>query len=195
MLRSVMAQILFAVTAQHNAIGVEQTGGMDFLVRGPSRRPVGGDVTRFPRPNDRHEEGGGDGHDRAGCSDDRALSENAGRICVEGKPPPEKRRRIVDRPSRDIEPRIAELWLEPETEGDPLRRGPDHHHNDGEHDNDLAPEDSAPTHTGSNRQERWSRSENRRLREWQQERPSRSAVGYYRRKIGWVSSMAVPFPA
>ena len=177
MLRAVMAQILFAATAQHDAIGAEQTSGMDFLVLGPSRRPVGGDIACFARPDDRHEKGGGDGHDRAGCGNDRALGENARGICVEGKPPPEEGWGIIDWPSRDIEPRIAELGLKTETEGDPLRRGPDHHHDDGEHDNDLAPEYSASTHTGSNRQERWSRSENRRLREWQQERPSRSAVG------------------
>ena len=164
MLGAVVPEIVLAMPAKDHAIGTEQSGSMDFLVLGPSRRTVGGDVARLARPDDRHEKSGGDSEQRPGRGDERAFGENTGRIGVIGKPPPEEGRWIIERPSRNVEPGIAELGLEAEPEGHPLRCSPHHHHDDGEHDNDLAPEYSASTHTGSNRQERRSRSENGRFR-------------------------------
>ena len=90
--------------------------------------------------------------------------------------------------------REAELWLEAVPESHPLRCSPDHHHDDGEHDNDLAPEYSASTHTGSNWQERRSRSENRGSCEWQQEKQGCRVAGYYRRYIGKGSNPEPPRP-
>lgn len=164
MLRAVMTKIILAVPPQNDAIGAEQSGGMDFLILGPLRRTVGGDIAGFPCPDDRHEEGGGYGKNCPGRGDERAFGKDARRIGVIGKPPPEEGRWIIERPSGNFEPGIAELGLEAEPESHPLRCSPDHHHDDGEHDNDLAPEYSASTHTGSNRQERRSRSENGRFR-------------------------------
>ena len=176
--------------AKDHAIGTEQSGSMDFLVLGPSRRTVGGDVARLARPDDRHEKSGGDSEQRPGRGDERALGENTGRIGVIGKPPPEEGRRIIDRPSRNIEPWIAELGLKAKAEGHPLCRSPDHHQDNGEYDNDLAPEYSATTHTGSNRQESRSRSKNRRFRKRQQEKQGCRVAGYYRRHIGQALSDA-----
>src|SRR5690606_33547696 len=142
-LRAVMAQIIAFVLAKHHAIWAKQSGGADFPVLRPSCRTVGGDVARFPRPDDRHEDGGGDGEEAAGCRDDRALDEDRGRICIEGKPPPEEGRRIIDRPARQLEPRLTKLRLEAKAEHDPLRRRPGHRQNDSEDDGNLTPKDSA----------------------------------------------------
>ncbi|SFA59677.1 hypothetical protein SAMN04487972_1252 [Paracoccus halophilus] len=188
MLGAVMTKIILAVPPQHDAIGAEQSGRMDFLILGPSRRTVGGNIAGFPCPDDRHEEGGSYGKNRPGRGDERAFGKDAGRIGVIGKPPPEEGRWIIERPSRNIEPGIAELWLEAEPESHPLRCSPDHHHDDGEDDNDLAPEYSPSTHIDSNRQKRRSRSENGRFREVQQPRCGHRAAEYYRRQIGWVTA-------
>ncbi|MGU2340149.1 hypothetical protein, partial [Pseudomonas aeruginosa] len=52
-------------------------------------------------------------------------------------------RRIIDRQAAQLEPWRSKLRLEAESEGDPLRRRPRHHQNDGEDDSDLTPKDSA----------------------------------------------------
>src|SRR5690606_5236319 len=143
MLGTVMAQILPVVSAEQDAIGAEQSGRADFPGLGPSRRSVSGDVARFPRPDDRHEDGGGNGEEAARYGDDAALDEDRGRIGIEGEPPPEEGRRIVDRQARQLEPWIAKLGLEAKAERYPLRRRPRHHQNDGEDDSDLTPKDSA----------------------------------------------------
>ncbi len=138
-----MAQIVLRMPAEHYAIGAEQSGRTDFLVFRPSRRSVGGDVAGFPRSNDRHEDGGGDGDEAARYRDDAALDEDSGRVGVEGKPPPEEGRRIIDRQARQIEPWRSKLGLEAEAKGNPLRRRPRHHQNDGDDYGDLTPKDSA----------------------------------------------------
>ena len=97
-----MAQIVPFVSAEHDAIGAKQAGAADFLVLGPSRRSVGGDVARFPRADDRHEDCGGDGEEAARHGDDAALDEDRGRVGVERKPPPEEGGRIIDRQARQL---------------------------------------------------------------------------------------------
>ena len=47
-----MAQIVLGMTAEDHAIPAEQAGGTDFPILGPSRRSVGGDAARLPRPDD-----------------------------------------------------------------------------------------------------------------------------------------------
>ena len=186
MLGTVMAQIVVGITAEQDAIGAEQAGRTDFPIFRPSSRTVGGDIAGLPRPDDRHEDGGGNGEDTAGRGDGRALHEDRGRIGVKGEPPPEEGGRMVERPTGQIEPGASELGLEAEPERHPLRRRPGHHQNNDEDDGNLPPEYSASTHTGSNRQERRSRSENRCFRERQQQRFGRRATGYDRRQIGRV---------
>src|SRR3546814_19068526 len=88
----------------------------------PSRRAVGGDIAGFACPDDRHEDGGGDGKNTAGRGNGRAFHENRGCISVEGEPPPEEGGRIVERPSGQIEPRRTKLGLEAAAKGHPLRR-------------------------------------------------------------------------
>ena len=149
-----MAQIVPVVSAEQDAIGAEQSGRMDFLALGPSRRSIGGDVARFPRPDDRHEDGGGDGEEAARYRDDAALDEDRGRVGVERKPPPEEGGRIIDRQARQLEPWCSKLRLEAEAERRPLRRCPHHHQNDGEDGTNLPPKDSASAHTGSSRQKK-----------------------------------------
>src|SRR5690606_37552499 len=199
MLGTVMAQIVPVVSAEQDAIGAEQAGAADFPAISPSRRSVGGDVARFPRPDDRHEDGGGNGEEAARYRDYAALHEDRRRISIEGEPPPEESRRIIDRQARHLEPWVAKLGLEAEAEGNPLRRHPRHHQNDGEDDSDLTPKDSASAHTGSSRQKRRSRSESRQNRDGQQERGCRRAAGYYRRQMGRVASgpspTLVPMPS
>ena len=179
-----MTQVVALILAEHHTVRAEKAGGTDFPILGPACGTVGGDVLCLPRPDDRHEDGGGDGDEAARRRDERAFDEDRRRIGIEREPPPKEGRRIVDRPAGQIEPRVAELRLEAEAEGNPLRRGPGHYQDNGEDDGDLAPEYSASTHKGSNRQKRWSRSENRHLRERQQERWRGRAAGYYQRQIG-----------
>src|SRR5690606_34194538 len=107
MLGTVMAQIVLGMTAKHDAIGAEQSGRADFSVLGPSGRAIGGNVARLPCPDDRHEDGGGNGEEAARYGDDAALDEDRGRVGVERKPPPEEGRRVVDRQARQLEPWIA----------------------------------------------------------------------------------------
>src|SRR3546814_9451420 len=66
MLRPVMAQIVAIVSAEQDAIRAEQTGGSNLAIFRPSRRAVGGDIAGFACPDDRHEDGGGDGKNTAG---------------------------------------------------------------------------------------------------------------------------------
>lgn len=138
-----MAQVVPVVSAEQDAIGTEQAGGADFPILCPSRRTIGGDVARLPCPDDRHEDGGGDGEETARYGDDAALDEDRGRVGVERKPPPKEGRRIIDRQANQLEPRIAKLGLEAETKRYPLRRRPRHHQDDGEDYGDLTPKDSA----------------------------------------------------
>src|SRR5690606_2472094 len=138
------------VLAEHHTVSAEQSGGTDFPVFGPACRAVGGDVLCFPRPDDRHEDGGGDGDETARRRDERAFDEDRRRIGIEREPPPKEGRRIVDRPAGQIEPRVAELRLKPEPPCGPLCRRPGHYQDNGEDDGDLAPEYSASTHKGSN---------------------------------------------
>ena len=138
-----MAQIVLGMTAEDHAIGAEQPRRADFPILGPSRRSVCGDVACFPRPDDRHEDGGGDGEEAARYRDDAALNEDRGRIGIERKPPPEEGRRIIDRQAGQLEPWRSKLRLEAEAKRSPLRRCPHHHQNDGEDDRDLAPKDSS----------------------------------------------------
>jgi hypothetical protein len=139
MLRTIVAQIAVLVTTEHDAVGAEQPGGADFLVFRPAGRTIGRDVARFPRADDRHGDGGGDGDEAARCGDDRALGEDLGRIGVEREPPPEEDRGIVDRPPRHLEPGGPELHLKAEPPCCPLRRRPGHHQCDGQNNGDLTP--------------------------------------------------------
>src|SRR3546814_10062452 len=93
-----MAQIVAIVSAEQDAIRAEQTGGSNLAIFRPSRRAVGGDIAGFACPDDRHEDGGGDGKNTAGRGNGRAFHENRGCISVEGEPPPEEGGRIVERP-------------------------------------------------------------------------------------------------
>src|SRR6266849_699721 len=47
MFRSVMAQIMPGMAAEDDTVRAEQSGAVDFLVRGPARRTIGLDVLRF----------------------------------------------------------------------------------------------------------------------------------------------------
>ena len=134
-----MAQIVPVVLAEQDAIGAEQSGRADFLVLGPSRRTVGRYVPGFPCPDDRHEDGGGDGEEAARYRDDAALDKDRGRVGVERKPPPEEGRRIINWQANQLEPWCSKLGLKAEAKRYPLRRCPRHHQNDGEDYGDLTP--------------------------------------------------------
>src|SRR5690606_18139708 len=92
--------------------------------------------------------------------DNAALGKDRGCVGVEGKPPPEEGRGIIDRPAHQLEPWGSELRLKAEPPCCPLCRRPGHDEHDGQDNGDLTPENSATTHTGSNRQKCRSRSEN-----------------------------------
>ena len=170
MLRPIVAEIVAVQPAQHHAIRAEQSGRLHLLGRGPTRRTVGGDVLGLTRADDRQGDGDGDGEETARSRDDRSFDEDRGRIGIVGVPPPEKGRRIVERPAAQLEPWCAKLPLKSEPPRRPLGRAPDRRQHDDDDDGDLAPEDTASRHTGSNRQKRRSRSENRRFHDRQQER-------------------------
>ena len=83
MLGAVVAQIVALVFSEHDAIGAEQPGDQHLFLFGPSSRSICGDIAGFPRPDDRHEDGGGNGKDAARRGGGRSLHEDSGRVGVE----------------------------------------------------------------------------------------------------------------
>ncbi len=141
MLGAVMAQIMVAPSAEQHAVVAEQAGLTNFARLGPARRTVGGDALHLSRPPDRHGDRHDDGGDSAGGGDVCALDEDVAGISIVGEPPPKEGRRLIERPTEDLEPRTAELRLEGQTPSDPFRRCPDKGEHDGADEEDLAPED------------------------------------------------------
>ena len=146
MLRTVVAQIVVSPSAEQRSIMAEQPCLSNFLGFGPTGGAVGGDALRFPGPPDRHGDRHGDGRDPAGGGDVRALDEDVARIRVVGEPPPEEGRRLIDWPAEEFEPWKAELGLEGQTPGDPLRCSPDEGERHGADEDHLAPEDLGRVH-------------------------------------------------
>ena len=122
-----MPQIGPIEPAENNAVLVEQTGGLHFLRLGPARRSVGRDILGFACPPDRHADGNRYGDETTGRGDHTAFHEDRRRIGVVEIPPPEKGRWVIDRPTGNHEPGMAELGLEAELPGRPLCRSPGRH--------------------------------------------------------------------
>ncbi len=78
MFRAIMAQIVDAETAEHDAVRPEQAGIADFARRRPARRAIGGDFLGFARAPHRHADCDRDRGEAARRSDDRALDEDLG---------------------------------------------------------------------------------------------------------------------
>ena len=166
--RSVMAQIMPAMAAEDDTVRAEQSGRVDFLVGGPARRTIGLDVLCLARSQDRHGDGDRDGDESAGRRDKGALDEYRWRVGVVGIPPPEERRRIIDRHTlRQFEPGLPELRLKAEPPRRPLRRHPGGRQHDGQDQDDLTPENAGSRHNDSDRLVMRSRSENNPLGERQ----------------------------
>ena len=140
MLRSIMTQIVVIVAAKHHAVGTEKAGGFHLMGVGPSRRPIGFDLLCFARAPHRHADGYGRRDEPAGCGDIGALDENGRRISVVAIPPPEEGRRQVEGKAENPKPWLSEFRLEGEPPRDPFGRAPDADEDDGQYDEDLAPE-------------------------------------------------------
>src|SRR5260370_37427133 len=116
-----MAQIVPGMAAEDDTVRAEQSGAVDFLVRGPARRTIGLDVLRLARPQDRQGDGDRDGDESAGRRDKGALDEYRWRIGIVGIPPPKERRRGKDRHAlRPIATSPSELRLKTQTRRPPL---------------------------------------------------------------------------
>src|SRR5216683_2449346 len=163
-----MAQIMLGMAAEDDTVRAEQSGRADFLVGGPARRTIGLDVLRLARSQDRHGDGDRDGDESPRCRDKGALDEYRWRIRVVGIPPPEERRRVIDRCAlRQFEPGLPELRLKTEPPGRPLRCGPGRRQHDSQDEGDLPPENAVSRHDDSDRLVMRSRSENKPVSERQ----------------------------
>ncbi len=97
----------------------------------------------------RHADRDRDGDEAARCRNTGAFEEDPWRIGVVGVPPPEERRREIDRHSRhDLEPGLAKLRLKTEAPSGPLRRPPGGGKHDQHNDGDLTPEYLRRGHSG-----------------------------------------------
>ena len=146
MLRTVVAQIVVAPSAEQRAIMAEQAGLSNFPGFGPAGRAISGGALCLPGPPYRHGDRHDDGRDPAGGGDVRALDEDVARIRVVGEPPPKEGRRLIDWPAEEFEPWKAELGLEGQTPSDPLRCSPDEGERHGADEEHLAPEDLGRVH-------------------------------------------------
>ena len=146
MLRPIVAQIAALVAAQHDAIGSAESSGFDLLRLRPAGRAVGLGILRLAGAPDGHADRDSRGDDPTRCGDVGSLDEDVGRVGVVGVPPPEEGRRKVEREMQQLEPRVAELWLEAEAPGRPLRRAPDRQQDDRKDGDDLAPENLGRGH-------------------------------------------------
>src|SRR5258707_1942645 len=145
-----MAQIVPGMAAEDDTVRAEQSGLTDCLVGGPARRTIGLDVLRLARSQDRHGDGERDGDKSPRCRDKGALDEYRWRIGIVGIPPPEERRRVIDRCAlHQFEPGLPELRLKTEPPGRPLRCGPDRRQHNGQDEGDLTPENTVSRHSNS----------------------------------------------
>ena len=126
-----MAKVVILPAPEDDAVGLEQPRAPDLPLLDPARRPVGGDPFRLARPQDRHRDRDGDRRDAPGGGGEAAFDENVVGVGVRSEPPPEERRRLVDRLAEDAEPGRAELRLKPEPPRRPLRRRPQEGKHDG----------------------------------------------------------------
>src|SRR6266853_6975815 len=147
-----MAQIVPGMAAEDDTVRAEQSGRANFLIGGPARRTIGLDVLRLARSQDRHGDGDRDGDESPRCRDKGALDEYRWRIRVVGIPPPEERRRVIDRHAlRQFEPGLPELRLKTEPPSRPLRCGPGRRQHNGQDESDLPPENTVSRHDDSDR--------------------------------------------
>ncbi len=146
MLGSVVAQIVALQLPQHHPVRAEQPCRLHLSLHGPTRRTIGLDVLGFGRAPDRHADGDRDRNEAAGCGDVGTLHKDGRRIGVVEIPPPEEGRRIVDRPTDQLEPWLAQLKLEAELPRRPLCRAPSRQQHYQGDDSDLAPENFSRGH-------------------------------------------------
>ena len=146
-LGSVMPQVAPAKSSEDRAVVAEQLGGAHLSLGREPGGAVGGDLAGFAGAPHRHGDRDRDRGEPAGRRDVGALDEHRRRVRVEVEPPPEERRRGVDRPAmQDLEPGQAELRLVAELPGRPLRRRPDEGQHDQADGDELAPEDLGRGH-------------------------------------------------
>ena len=120
-----MAQIRTPVAPEHDAVRPEQAGALDLPRCRPAGRAVGLDGLGLPCARHRHADRDRDGDEATRCRDVRAFEEDRRRIGVIGVPPPEERRRQIDRQAwRKPEPGLAKLRPVTEPPGGPLRGSP-----------------------------------------------------------------------
>ena len=146
MLGAVMTEIVAIIAAEHDTVGTEQARGFHLVLSGPAGGAVGRSAFRFAGAPDRHADGDGYGDEAARRRDHPALGEDLRRVGVVEIPPPEERRRIVDRQAEQGKPGRAELRLKAEAPCDILRRRPSGEQYDEEDDGDLAPQDFGRGH-------------------------------------------------
>ena len=149
MLRSVVTQIGTIETPEHDAIGIEESRGLDFIGSRPSGGTIGLRVLCLPRSPDRHTNRDGNGDESARRRDHPTRGKDARRIGFIEIPPPEDRGRIIDRPAADPEPWRPELRLKPELPCHVLCCRPCRDEDDQKDGDDLAPENFRRGHGGS----------------------------------------------
>ena len=140
MLGTVVPQVTVAPATEQHAVVAEQASLTNFTRLGPARGAIGRDALDLPCAPNRHGDRDDDGGDPAGGGDIGALDEDISRISIVGEPPPEKGCRLIERPTKNLEPRAAELGLKRQAPGDPLRRSPEERDHDEAYEEHLAPE-------------------------------------------------------
>ena len=107
MLRAFVPQVLAAMQAEENTVGLGQPGFANVIRIGPTCRAVGGDKARLPRAPYRHGDGDHNGHQAAAARDGTAHVEDMRRVGIEEEPPLKESPGVIDRRSKEVEPRRA----------------------------------------------------------------------------------------
>jgi hypothetical protein len=158
-LRSIVPKVMSLETAEYHTVRTCEAGSADLKPARPAGRTIGRRRLRFPGPPHRHCECDHDRDDPARRGNACPFNEHCRRVGVKSVPPPEERRRKIDRdPRREFEPGSAELRLIAQPPCRPLRGGPHRDQHNRTDNGNLAPEyfccghgsgrsdDSAPTH-------------------------------------------------
>src|SRR3974377_2308838 len=133
----------------------EKSSITNFAGLGPPCRAIGSETLHLSCAPDRHRDRYNDSGDPARGGDIGALDEDMWRIGVVGKPPPEEGRRLIDRPTQNFEPGMAELGLVGKAPGDPFRRAPHEGEHDGADEEHLPPEDFGRVHSDGRPETYW----------------------------------------
>src|SRR5690606_15418338 len=148
-LRALMTQVMVVVQPEKHTGRAGEPRLTDVFRFGPTRRAVGGDLTRLAGAPYRH--GDGDAHrDQAAYTGDGTADvEHLRRIGTEEKPPVEQSPGVINRRFEKLEPRQTQTRLIAQRSSRPLRRAPHPGDHDTEHNGNLSEQYVGTEHDGA----------------------------------------------